>query len=90
MSKKIHISKPDVIEITFEEVPEKTFTIGRVSQGFLDKITEKEGAVAQCAVLLGCKESEIKNVDLRSLQSFLNQFMEELHGGNPPEADGEN
>ena len=90
MSKKIHISKPDVIEITFDEVKGKVFTIEKISQGHIDKVTEKEGAIAQTAMLLGCKEADIKKVDLRSLQSFLNQFMEEIHGGNPPQADGEN
>ena len=88
---KIKVSKPDVIEIEFEEIPGKVFKIGFISEAFIEKITSADGPEAQAAIMFGCKLSDIKGkVDLRSLNKALNQVMDEVHQTNPPQADGEN
>ena len=79
----ITVQAPKPIEVELEG---KKYTIDRITQDMLDKVAETEGAIDQASVLLGCKPSEIRNVDVRSLQSFLSQLMEEIvgPGGNPP------
>ena len=86
----IKISKPEVITVEFDEIEGKVFEIGSITQAVLDGILETEGAIEQAAKLLGCKSSVIKGVDIRSLNEFLEKFLKEVLGGDPPPPEGEN